>query len=131
MPISSHLPLLIVFVLATALAAIILSLSQFLGPRRPSAVKSAPFESGNVALPAVAQSYNVRFYLVAILFLVFDIEAVFIYPWAITFRERMQAGSEAQWFGLLAMASFMSTLLVGLAYAWRKGALDWTHKTAP
>lgn len=126
----SHLPLLIVLVLACALAGLILALSHLLGPRRPTAIKSSPFECGNPVKSAPLDRFHVKFYLVAILFLAFDIEAVFVYPWAVLFGERVRAGQSAEAGTLAAcMVSFSAVLLVGLGYAWRKGALRWEKET--
>lgn len=122
----SHLPLLIVFALATGLASLILVLSNLLGPKRITSIKSAPFECGNPASAPATDRFNVKFYLVAILFLVFDIEAVFVYPWAVVFRDATEGrGSLSPMVAVLEMASFVTIVLVGLTYAWRKGALEW------
>jgi NADH-quinone oxidoreductase subunit A len=122
----SHLPLLIVFALACGLAALILVLSNLLGPKRITSIKSAPFECGNPASAPATDRFNVKFYLVAILFLVFDIEAVFVYPWAVVFRDATEGrGSLSPMVAVLEMASFVTIVLVGLSYAWRKGALEW------
>ena len=123
----TYLPLLVVLALSVFLAATMLSLSNFLGPRRPTAVKLAPFECGNPAEGPVLDRFNVHFYLVAILFLVFDIEAVFIYPWALLFREAVMDGQKATTMAL-EMLSFIAIILVGLTYAWRKGALSWSQE---
>ena len=122
----SHLPLLIVFMLACGLAGLILGLSNLLGPKRMTAVKSAPFESGNAAGAPAFDRFNVKFYLVAILFLVFDVEAVFIYPWAVVFRDSTEGrGNLSPMVAVVEMAAFVAIILVGLTYAWRKGALEW------
>lgn len=127
----SHLPLLIVFVLASGLAGLILVLSNLLGPKRITSIKSAPFECGNPASAPATDRFNVKFYLVAILFLVFDIEAVFVYPWAVVFRDATEGrGSLSPMVAVLEMASFVTIVLVGLTYAWRKGALEWSDKPA-
>jgi NADH-quinone oxidoreductase subunit A len=124
----SYLPLLIVLILAVGLATVMLSLSNWLGPRRPSAIKMAPFECGNPAEGPVLDRFNVRFYLVAILFLVFDVEAVFIYPWALMFSGSVRGeGPQQPMVMALEMLSFVTILLVGLTYAWRKGALAWSQ----
>ena len=125
----SHLPLLITLVLACGLAGLILVLSHLLGPRRPNAIKSSPFACGNPGEGVGNERFAVKFYLVAILFLAFDIEAVFVYPWAVLFGERVRAGQWAEAATLAwCMASFAAVLLVGLGYAWRKGALRWTKE---
>ncbi|RYF03817.1 MAG: NADH-quinone oxidoreductase subunit A, partial [Deltaproteobacteria bacterium] len=83
----AHFPLLLTFFLAVGLGSTLLGLSNFLGPRRPTKIKSEAFECGNESSGPALDRFNVKFYLVAILFLVFDIEAVFIYPWALVFRD--------------------------------------------
>jgi NADH-quinone oxidoreductase subunit A len=128
----SHLPLLLVFIFACALAGLILVLSNLLGPKRMTVVKGAPFESGNAASAPAFDRFNVKFYLVAILFLVFDIEAVFIYPWAVVFRDSTEGrGSLSPFVAVLEMATFVLIVLVGLTYAWRKGALEWSGRPEP
>jgi NADH-quinone oxidoreductase subunit A len=125
---AEHFPLLIVFVVAVALASVLLALSSFLGPRRPSAIKSEPFECGNPSSGPARERFNVKFYLVSILFLVFDIEAVFIYPWAVLFNDAVKgrtSGALTPSFVLVEMVVFVAIVLVGLTYAWRKGALEW------
>ncbi len=115
---SEYLPIAILMVLAIALAAIIIVISYTLGPRRPTARKSIPYESGIRPLTSARQRFPVKFYLVAMLFIIFDIEAVFFYPWAVSFR---QLGV----YGLVEMLIFIGTLLVGYFYILKKGALDW------
>ncbi len=87
-------------------------------PSAPNPVKSMPYESGMPPIGAAQQRFTVRYYVVAMLFVVFDIEAVFFYPWAVAFN---QIG----WYGLVEMVLFIALLLVAYLYAWRKGALDW------
>jgi NADH-quinone oxidoreductase subunit A len=82
------------------------------------ATKSAAFEGGNVAIGSARQRFAVKFYVVALLFIVFDVEAVFLYPWAVNFKA-------LGWFGYATMLAFASTLVVGLIYVWKKGALEW------
>lgn len=124
---AAHLPLLLTFAGALGIAALVATLGALLGPRRPSRIKSEAFECGNPPSGAARERINVKFYLVAILFLVFDIEAVFIYPWAVNFTDAVRGVgglSAALVFG--EMLAFVAVLFVGLVYAWRKGALDWT-----
>jgi NADH-quinone oxidoreductase subunit A len=104
--------------LGMIVAGAMLALSIFIGPRKPSKVKMAPFECGTESVGTTRQRFSVRFYLVALLFIVFDVEVVFLYPWAVLYRK-------LAWFGLIEMAVFMAILGVGLAYVWRKGALEW------
>jgi len=123
---ASYLPLLLTLVIAVALGAVILWLAVFLGPRRPSVIKSQVFETGNPPSGDARQRFNVKFYLVAILFLVFDIEAVFIYPWAVLFSDAARGKSALSPVVLgVDMLIFVGIIVVGLAYAWRKGALEW------
>ena len=113
-----YIPVLAMLVLAALVPAIFLGVSWLFGPRRPSAVKSEPFECGNVSSGPAWGRFSVKFYLTAILFIVFDIEVVFLYPWALLFR-RLGV------FGLVEMMIFIFVLLLGLVYAWRKGVLRW------
>ena len=105
-------------VLSTAVALIAIGLGTIFGPKKESAAKSMPYESGMNPYGEGTRRMPVRFYLVAVLFILFDIEVVFFLPWAITFR---QLGL----FGLVEMAIFIVILLVGYVYAWKKGALEW------
>jgi NADH-quinone oxidoreductase subunit A len=105
-------------VLATVIALIAIGLGTLFGPRKNSAAKSMPYESGMAPYGEGTRRMPVRFYLIAVLFILFDIEVIFFLPWAITFR---QLGL----FGLLEMIIFIVILLVGYVYAWKKGALEW------
>lgn len=125
----AHLPLFIMVVLATVLGAALLSLSNFLGPRRPSKIKLEIFECGNPPTGYARERFNVKFYLVAILFLVFDIEAVFVYPWAVTFSDAVHGKSDLAPAALAgSMLVFAGLLVVSLVYEWRKGALEWAGR---
>ena len=104
--------------LATAVALIAIGLGTIFGPKKESAAKSMPYESGMNPYGEGTRRMPIRFYLVAVLFILFDIEVVFFLPWAITFR---QLGL----FGLIEMVIFITILLVGYVYAWKKGALEW------
>lgn len=124
----AHLPLFLAFVAAVALVLLIAFLSAKLGPKRPSPVKREAFECGNPSSGEAREPFSVKFYLCAILFLVFDIEAVFIYPWAVSFHRELAGGRAAAGLALLEMLVFVGIIVVGLVYAWRKGALDWSGK---
>jgi NADH-quinone oxidoreductase subunit A len=100
------------------LVVAMLVLSLLLGPRRKSAVKGEPFETGMVPFNLPGDRFAIRFYVIAILFVVFDVELVFLFPWASVFRE-------LGWFGLAEMGFFVAVLALALIYAWRKGALEW------
>ncbi len=108
----------IMIALATVIALIAIGLGTLFGPKKPSVAKSMPYESGMNPYGEGTRRMPIRFYIIAVLFILFDIEVVFFLPWAITFR---QLG----WFGLVEMLIFIVILLVGYVYAWKKGALEW------
>ncbi|MFN0150521.1 MAG: NADH-quinone oxidoreductase subunit A [bacterium] len=113
-----YFPLLFSFLLAIAIPIAFVILSAKIGPKKPSAAKLSPYECGIPSRGAPHERFPVKFYLVAILFLLFDIEVVFLFPWAVVFREM---GSAA----LAPMILFLAVLLFGLAYVWKRGALEW------
>src|SRR4026209_1031199 len=108
----------VMIALATLIALIAIGLGTIFGPRKPSKEKSMPYESSMDPYGEGTRRIPVRFYLIAVLFILFDIEVVFFLPWAIVFRE-------LKVFGLLEMIVFIAILLVGYVYAWKKGALEW------
>lgn len=123
---AEYLPLLVLFTLATGLGLIILGLSFLIGPRKPSTVKTETYESGMTAIGAGQRRMPVRFYLVATLFILFDIEVIFLFPWAVSFLELARPVPEGLGIGVLVeMGLFLGVLLLGFAYVWRKGALVW------
>jgi len=122
-----YVPVVVVLLLAGALGAFLLYLSNVLGPRRPSEVKQAPFECGSVPVGSARERFGVKFYVVAILFIVFDVEAVFVYPWAVLLLPDAQGHAGLGWPGYVSMGIFVATLVAGLAYAWKKGVLDWAE----
>lgn len=99
-------------------AALLLGLSHLIGAYRPTAAKQSPYESGIIPLGSTRERFSVQYYIVAMLFIVFDIETIFFFPWAVIYRD-------LGLFGFVEMAIFVAILLVGLAYAWKKGALEW------
>ena len=115
---AEYLPIAILLILATGLAGLVVAIGHFFGPRRPTPRKSMPYESGMRPIGPGTRRMPVRFYLIAVLFILFDIEVVFFLPWAVVFR---QLGL----FGLVEMAIFIAILLVGYIYAWKAGALEW------
>lgn len=126
----AHLPLLIALVASVALGAVILVLSALLGPKRPSAVKEQVFECGNPPSGDARGRFNSKFHLVAVLFLIFDIEGIFIYPWAIVFSDSLRGTASLSPALLLGeMLVFVGIIVTALVYAWRKGALDWSMGT--
>jgi len=112
------LSIVLMIVLGLLFAVPSVALSQFLGPRKPSPEKSAPYECGMPAVGDARERMSVKFYLVAMIFLLFDIEVAFLYPWAMALRE-------LGWAGFVQVVLFMALLLTGYVYVWRKGALDW------
>jgi NADH-quinone oxidoreductase subunit A len=115
---SDYLPIAILIVLATGLAGLVILIGRMFGPRHPTPRKSSTYESGMRPIGPGARRMPVRFYLVAVLFILFDIEIVFFLPWAVVFRKLGV-------FGLVEMLIFIVILLVGYVYAWKKGALEW------
>jgi len=106
------------FVMAASVAGIFIFLAEKLGPKKPNPAKNMPFETGEVPFESPSGRHSVRFYLIGMLFVLFDIELIFFFPWAVVYR---QLG----WMGFLEMMFFMVFLVLGFAYAWRKGALVW------
>src|SRR5690242_9846539 len=114
----SYAPLLIHLFAAVLVAGALVVLSSVVGWRRPSRVKMQPYECGITPVGDAREPFDVKFYLVAMVFILFDVEAVFLYPWAYVFRE-------LRWFGFVEMLLYILILLAGYVYLWKKGALDW------
>jgi NADH-quinone oxidoreductase subunit A len=112
------LPVLVLLILSGALAGGMVAFSHLLGPRRRIDAKLLPYECGIVPSASARVRFPIRFYLTAILFVLFDIEVIFLYPWAVVLRQ-------LRLFGFAEMAVFLFILVVGYLYAWRKGALEW------
>jgi NADH-quinone oxidoreductase subunit A len=119
-PLQTYFPIGVVLVVAIGMAFLLLGLANTLGPRRPNPAKSGTFECGSVPVGSARDRFGVKFYVVALLFIVFDIEAVFLFPWAVLF-------TELGWAGYVEMLIFVATLVVGLAYVWKKGVIDWNE----
>lgn len=113
-----YLPIAVLVFISTGFAVVVVVVGHLFGPKRPNPTKLASYESGMKPIGPGTRRFPVRFYLIAVLFILFDIEVVFFLPWAVTFR---QLGV----FGLVEMFVFILILLVGYAYAWKKGALEW------
>jgi NADH-quinone oxidoreductase subunit A len=120
--IADYIPLLVLLVVAAILAATLVGLSWILGPKKPSAAKLAPYECGVTPVGSARERFPIKFYLIAMLFIIFDIETVFLYPWAVTFRHVPHA---SQIFYLFEMIVFIVILFVGYVYIWKKGAFEW------
>ena len=116
-------PIFLMVLLALGLALTLLKLAEVLGPRRPRAVKASPYESGMDPVGTARERYSVKFYLVAMIFIVFDVEVVFMYPWAVSFGTFLEAGAGLGAFAVLLV--FVVILFVGLIYDIKKGGLEW------
>jgi NADH-quinone oxidoreductase subunit A len=115
-----YVPLLIQFLLVAAIAGGMVILSWLVGKHKPTPVKQMSYECGMVPLGDARQRFSVKFYLVAMLFILFDVEAIFLYPWAVIFRE-------LKLFGFFEMLVYVVVILGGFFYVWKKGVLDWTR----
>ncbi|MGB0036539.1 MAG: NADH-quinone oxidoreductase subunit A [Candidatus Acidiferrales bacterium] len=116
----SYGPLLLMFVLAAGLSGALLVVSALVGRHKPSRVKDQPYECGITPTGDAREPFSVQFYLVALVFILFDIEAIFLYPWALVYRE-------LKVFGFVEMLLYIIILLAGYIYLWKKGALDWSR----
>ena len=121
----NYLPILIFLAIGVVMAGIMIGLGMVLAPRRPDSEKLSPYECGFEAFEDSRMKFDVRYYLVAILFIIFDLEIAFLFPWAVVLEE-------IGWFGFTAMMVFLGILMVflgilvvGFAYEWKKGALEW------
>jgi NADH-quinone oxidoreductase subunit A len=115
---AEYLPILIYGVLAMAFPVVVLMVFKLLRPERPGVVKQEAYECGIRAASDSRGRYTVRFYIIAILFVIFDVETIFLFPWAVRYR---QLG----WFGVAEVAVFLAILVVGYVWAYKKGAFEW------
>src|SRR6266853_2074971 len=115
-----YFPVLVQALIAIALAAGLIGASSLLGKRARSPLKDTPYESGMAPVGSARERFSVKFYLVGMIFILFDIEAVFLYPWAVVYRE-------LKMFGFFEMLIFVALVLIGFFYVWKKGALDWSQ----
>jgi NADH-quinone oxidoreductase subunit A len=113
-----YIPIIILTVLAAALGVLVVIIGRVFGPHRPTRKKGNPYESGMIPYGAGARRMSVRYYLVAVLFILFDVEVVFFLPWAVAFRS-------LGLFSLIEMFVFVAIMAVGYIYVWKKGALEW------
>ncbi len=118
MNIDQYLPVLLFILIGMAVGVVPLALGYVLGPNRPDAAKNSPYECGFEAFEDARMKFDVRYYLVAILFILFDLEIAFLLPWAVALKD---VGGV----GFVAVLIFLAILVVGFAYEWKKGALDW------
>ncbi len=113
-----YVPIGIMITLAVVFGIVLANINKWIGPKKPNEEKLSTYESGMEPVKTARERFSVKFYLVAVLFIIFDIEIVFMYPWAVKFRE-------LGLFGFVEMGVFIVVLLVGFLYIWRKGALKW------
>ena len=115
---NEYLGIVITFILAGGIGAAFIFLATVLGPKKPSAAKSETFECGETPLSLPSGRFSVKFYLVGMLFILFDVELIFLFPWAVVYRK-------LGLFGFYEMLLFLGIVAVGFLYAWKKGALQW------
>ncbi len=114
----NYLPILILFIMAVGFAVTNVGLSAILGRRRPTAEKLMPYECGIDPVGSARERFSVKFYLIAMLFVIFDVEVIFLYPWAVAFKS-------LKLFGFIEMVIFIGILLVCYLYIWKRGGLEW------
>jgi NADH-quinone oxidoreductase subunit A len=113
-----YFPILLFILFGLALGALMLGVGRFVSPSRPDPEKLSPYECGFEAFEDARMKFDVRYYLVAILFILFDLEIAFLFPWAVVLRD-------IGYFGFVAMLVFLAILVIGFIYEWKKGALEW------
>jgi len=118
--IGDYVPVLVHVLVVVALGSAMIGLSTWVGVKRPSREKLAPYECGSSPVGDARERFSISFYLVGMLFILFDVEAVFLYPWAVVYRS-------LGWFGFAEMFLYVAILLAGYVYIWKKGALDWSR----
>jgi len=118
--IGDYVPILVHVVAVVALGGVLLGLSAWVGVKRPSREKLSPYECGSPPVGNARERFSISFYLVGMLFILFDVEAVFLYPWAVVYKS-------LGWFGFVEMFLYIAVLLAGYVYIWKKGALDWSR----
>ena len=114
----NYFGILVMFLMAAGVGALFIFLSQTLGPKRPNAVKDQPFECGQAPFELPSGRHAVKFYLAGMLFVLFDVELIFFFPWAVIYRK-------LGLFGFVEMMVFIGLLVLGFIYAWKKGTLEW------
>ena len=123
----NYLPVLLILLIAVGMAAVIIGLSRFAKKNRPTREKLMPYECGVEPVGTARERQSVKFYLVAMAFLLFDIEAVFLVPWAVVFRGVLKEFAHLKYVFYGEMMVFMFVLFAGLIYVWRKGILEWNR----
>ena len=120
---ANYLPLLMHFIVAGLLASAIVTLSWIIGQRKPNRAKMSPYECGMTPIGDARERFSVKFYMVAMLFILFDVEAVFLYPWAVILKD-------LKMFGFWEMMVYIGIFMVGFFYVWKKGVLEWGSPSA-
>lgn len=115
----AYFPILIMLVMAIGFGVVMIILSSIAGRKRPTAIKDSTYECGSIPVGSARIRYDVKFYVISILFILFDLEVVFLWPWAVL------VGGTLKGAGIIEVAVFIGILLIGYAYAWKKGALEW------
>ena len=123
-----YLPILLMFVVAGGFAVGNVVLSQFVGQRKRTRTKLMPYECGKDPVGSARERFSVKFYLIAMIFILFDIEVIFLVPWAVVFKSLAAQGDAMRWFGYAEMMIFIGLLFVGYIYIVKKGAFDWGEK---
>jgi NADH-quinone oxidoreductase subunit A len=118
---NGYIPVLIMLAVVTAFGVLVVTLSWLVGKRQSSSEKLMAYECGNIPAGDARRRFPIKFYITAMLFIVFDIEAMFLYPWAVIYRS-------LKLYGLIEMVVFIAILLIGFLYVWKKGALEWGSK---
>lgn len=113
-----YFPIIFFVILGIGMGGILLIAGRFVGPHKPDSQKNSPYECGFEAFDDARMQFDVRYYLIAIIFILFDLEVAFLFPWALVFRELGM-------YGFVIMAVFLSILIAGFIYVWKKGALEW------
>ena len=116
----NYVPILVHVLVVFVIAAAIMGLSAWVGVKRPSREKLAPYECGITPVGDARERFSVSYYLVGMLFILFDVEIAFLFPWAVVYRS-------LRWFGFIEMSLYIGILLAGYLYIWKKGALDWSR----
>jgi NADH-quinone oxidoreductase subunit A len=121
-----YIPILIVFIFVTGFAVTNIVLSHLVGKRKDTRAKLMPYECGMDPVGSAHQRFSVKFYLIAMLFILFDIEAIFLLPWAVVFKKLIHVADIGKSFVFFEMMIFVAVLLVGYVYVWKKGLFEWT-----
>ena len=124
MELTNYLPVMLIIIMAVGFGIVNIVASGLLGPKRSGDVKDDTYESGMKPIGSARKRFNIRFYILAMTFLVFDIETIFLYPWAVDFSQLAQGGEEATLF-LGRILFFLGTSIVAYIYAWKKGVFNW------